>query len=65
MMQEMAEGVLPQDLLDIFGVEGYADQLGRSKPFYYVDPGNVDELNTELRRRGYEVLDGSEYSIQA
>jgi hypothetical protein len=63
MMEEMVEGVLPQDLLDIYGVEEYESGLART-PYYYVYPENVEELNAELRRRGYEVLDGSEFSIQ-
>lgn len=64
MMDEMSSGILPEDLLDVYGVENYPSGFSSCNPFYYVDRENVEELNAELRRRGYEVLDGSEFSIQ-
>jgi tetratricopeptide (TPR) repeat protein len=62
MMEEMAESVLPQDLLDIYAEES---PLRQDRLYYYVAMENVDELNAELRRRGYEIVDGGEFSILA
>ena len=50
------DDLMPQDILDIWGEENY-DRGLTCWTFWRKD---VDEINAELRRRGYEVLAGSE-----
>lgn len=56
LQQEMLEGVLPVDILEKYGQYGESFVSG---PCVSIRPDDLDEVNAELERRGYELIDGS------
>lgn len=56
LLQEMLHGVLPDDILEKYGQ--YSESFV-SGPCVSIRPEDLDEVNAELERRGYELIDGS------
>jgi hypothetical protein len=56
LLQEMLHGVLPDDILEKYGQ--YSESFV-SGPCVSIRPEDLDEVNAELERRGYELIDGT------
>ena len=56
LLQEMLHGVLPDDILEKYGQYGESFVSG---PCVSIRPDDLDEVNAELERRGYELIDGT------
>jgi len=56
LLQEMLHGVLPNDILEKYGQ--YSESFV-SGPCVSIRPEDLDEVNAELERRGYELIDGT------
>lgn len=56
LQQEMLHGVLPEDILEKYGQYGESFTSGACVS---IRPDDLDEVNAELERRGYELIDGS------
>jgi len=56
LLQEMLHGVLPDDILKKYGKYGFSYVSGDCVS---IDPKDLDKVNAELEKRGYELIDGS------
>jgi len=56
LQQEMLHGVLPEDIVERYGTVSFSYMSGEC---LCIDPEDLDEVNAELERRGYELIDGS------
>lgn len=56
LLQEMLDGVLPADILEKCGQ--YASSM-HNGPCVWIRPKDLDRVNAELEKRGYELIDGS------
>jgi len=56
LLQEMLKGVLPADILEKYGNYGESFASGSC---VWILSKDLDEVNAELKRRGYELIDGS------
>jgi len=56
LLQEMFDGVLPDDILKKCGSYNFSYVSGDC---VCIESKVLDEVNAELRRRGYELIDGT------
>ena len=56
LQQEMLHGVLPEDVVEKYGKASYSFVSG---PRLVIDSTDLDDVNAELEKQGYELIDGS------
>ncbi len=59
--QDMLHGVLPDDILKKYGE--YSESFA-SGSCVYIRTEDLDEVNAELKKRGYELIDGSDLRME-
>jgi hypothetical protein len=59
--QDMLHGVLPDDILKKYGE--YSESFA-SGSCVYIRTEDLDEVNAELEKRGYELIDGSDLRME-
>lgn len=57
LMQERLHGALPEDVVEKYGKAGCSFVSG---PCLIIGSSDFDEVNAELEKRGYELIDGSD-----
>lgn len=58
----MLHGVLPEDVVEKYGKASYSLASG---PCLVISSTDLEEVNAELERRGYELIDGSGLYLEA
>ena len=61
LMQERLHGALPEDVVEKYGKAGCSFVSG---PCLIIDSSDLDEVNAELEKRGYELIDGSDLYLE-